>query len=176
MNTFGPHKPSKRWTWHSPGGEYNNQIYHIMINCQFQSSVNIAQTRSFPRADFGGDHEPIMMIFALRLKKNKKRRKLRIKFDIDKLKDTNKLIKFQVNTGLHFYSHLTPDVLVETSNETLPKEASKLHGIPRGKKKKWMTVEILALCDKRRSLKKRKKDAESDKQYRETNLKVKRSI
>ena len=26
LNTFGPHKPSRRWTWHSPGGEYHNQI------------------------------------------------------------------------------------------------------------------------------------------------------
>ncbi|GFO20374.1 RNA-directed DNA polymerase from mobile element jockey-like [Plakobranchus ocellatus] len=39
-----------------------------------------------------------------------------------------------------------------------------------------MTDEILALCDQRRSLKKRKKDPEGGKQYRETNLKVKRSI
>ena len=26
VNTFGPHKPSRRWTWHSPGGDYHNQI------------------------------------------------------------------------------------------------------------------------------------------------------
>ncbi|GFO47197.1 endonuclease-reverse transcriptase [Plakobranchus ocellatus] len=40
----------------------------------------------------------------------------------------------------------------------------------------WMTDEILALCDIRRSLKERKKESEGGKQYRETNLKVKRSI
>ncbi|GFN74782.1 endonuclease-reverse transcriptase [Plakobranchus ocellatus] len=39
-----------------------------------------------------------------------------------------------------------------------------------------MTDEILALCDIRRSLKKRKKESEGSKQYRETNVKVKRSI
>ncbi|GFN85432.1 endonuclease-reverse transcriptase [Plakobranchus ocellatus] len=33
MNTFGPHKPSRRWTWHSPGGEYHNQIDYILIKC-----------------------------------------------------------------------------------------------------------------------------------------------
>ncbi|GFO49148.1 craniofacial development protein 2 [Plakobranchus ocellatus] len=31
MNTFGPHKPSRRWTWQSPGGEYHNQIDYILI-------------------------------------------------------------------------------------------------------------------------------------------------
>ncbi|GFO46832.1 RNA-directed DNA polymerase from mobile element jockey-like [Plakobranchus ocellatus] len=39
-----------------------------------------------------------------------------------------------------------------------------------------MSDEILALCDIHRSLKKRKKESEGSKQYRETNLKVKRSI
>ena len=28
-NTFGPHKASRRWTWHSTNGEHHNQIdYH----------------------------------------------------------------------------------------------------------------------------------------------------
>ncbi|GFN94924.1 craniofacial development protein 2 [Plakobranchus ocellatus] len=89
MNTFDPHKPSRRWTWHSPGGEYHNQIDYILIKRRFQSSVNIAQTRSFPGADVGSDHELVMMTFALRLKKNKKRGNIRIKFDVDKLKDPN---------------------------------------------------------------------------------------
>ncbi|GFN94159.1 RNA-directed DNA polymerase from mobile element jockey-like [Plakobranchus ocellatus] len=96
----------------------------------------------------------------------------------------NILATFQANIGGRFASllaldndqDLTPDDLVETFNETLPEEASKLLGKPRVKKKKWMTGEILALCDQRRSLKKRKKEPENGKQYRETNLKVKRSI
>ena len=46
VNTSGPHKPSRRWTWHSPGGDYHNQIDYIMVKRRFQSSVNIAKTRS----------------------------------------------------------------------------------------------------------------------------------
>ncbi|GFR59845.1 endonuclease-reverse transcriptase [Elysia marginata] len=174
-----------RWTWHSPGGEYRNPIDYIMIKRRFQSNVNIAQTRSFPGADVGSDHELAMMKFALRLKKNKKRGNIRIKFDVDKLKGPNILTTFQTNIGgrfapLHVLDNnqdLTPDDLVETFNETLSEEASKLLGKPRvKKKKKWITDEIVALCDQRRISKKRKKDPEGGKQYRETNLKVKRSI
>ena len=40
--TSGPHKPSRRWTWHSPGGDYHNQIDYIMVKQRFQSNVNIA--------------------------------------------------------------------------------------------------------------------------------------
>ncbi|GFO40657.1 RNA-directed DNA polymerase from mobile element jockey-like [Plakobranchus ocellatus] len=183
MSTFGPHKPLRRWTWHSPGGEYHNQIDCTMIKRGFQSSVNIAQTRSFPGADVGSDHELVMMTFALKLKKNKKRGN-RIKFDVDKLKDPNILTTFQANIGGRFApllvldndQDLIPDDLVETFNEILSEEASKLLSKLRVKKKKWMTDEILALCDIRRSLKKRKKDPEGGTQYREINLKVKRSI
>ncbi|GFO17255.1 RNA-directed DNA polymerase from mobile element jockey-like [Plakobranchus ocellatus] len=112
-------------------------------------------------------------------------RKIKIKFDVDKLKDPNILTTFQANIGRRFVpllaldndQDLTPaDDLAETFNETLTEEASKLLGKPRVKKKKWMTDEILALCDIRRSLKKRKKESEGSKQHRETNLKVKRRI
>ena len=67
VNTFGPHKPSRRWTWHSPEGDYHNQIDYIMVKRRFQSSVNIAKTRSFPGADIGSDLELVIMTFRLRL-------------------------------------------------------------------------------------------------------------
>ena len=35
VNTFGPHKPSRRWALHSPGGESHNQIDYIMVKRRF---------------------------------------------------------------------------------------------------------------------------------------------
>ena len=52
VNTFGPYKPYRRWTWHSPGGDYHNQIDYIMVKRRFQSSVNIAKTRSLSRSRY----------------------------------------------------------------------------------------------------------------------------
>ena len=34
-NTFGPHKPSRRWTWHSPDGKHHNQIDYILVRNRF---------------------------------------------------------------------------------------------------------------------------------------------
>ena len=34
-NTFGPHKASRRWTWHSPNGKHHNQIDYTMIKRRF---------------------------------------------------------------------------------------------------------------------------------------------
>ena len=86
-NTFGPHKASRRATWHSPNGKYHNQIDYIMVWKRFRSSVNIAKTRSFPGADIGSDHELVMMNFKLHLKRVKKLGHARIKSDLEKLKD-----------------------------------------------------------------------------------------
>ena len=88
-NTFGPRKPSRRWTWHSPGGDYHNQIDYIMVKQIFQLSVNIAKTRSFPGADIGSDHELVMMAFRLRLQRMNNQGNIRIRFSLEKLKDAN---------------------------------------------------------------------------------------
>ena len=42
-NTFGPHKVSRRWTWHRSNGEHHNQIDYIMVQRRFQTSLNIAK-------------------------------------------------------------------------------------------------------------------------------------
>ena len=49
-NTLGSHKPSRRWTWHSPDGKHHNQINYILVKKRFRSGVNIHRSRSFPGA------------------------------------------------------------------------------------------------------------------------------
>ena len=65
-NTFGHHKASRRWTWHSPNGQQHNQIDYILVRKRFQSRVNISRTWSFA----GADHDLFIMTFGLRLDKN----------------------------------------------------------------------------------------------------------
>ena len=69
-NTFGHHKASRGWTWHSPNGQHHSQIDYILVSKRFRSGVNIARTRSFPGADTGSDHDLPMITFHLSLKKN----------------------------------------------------------------------------------------------------------
>ena len=78
-NIFGPHKTTRRATWHSPNGKHHNHIDYIMVKRRFRSSGNIAMTRSFPGADIGSDHELVMMTFKLHLKRVKKLGHARIK-------------------------------------------------------------------------------------------------
>ena len=36
-NTFGHHKASRRWKWHSPNGQHHNQIDYMLVRKRFQN-------------------------------------------------------------------------------------------------------------------------------------------
>ena len=163
VNTSVPHKPSRRWTWHSLGGDYHNQIDYIMVKRRFQSSVNIAKTRSFPGADIGSDHELVMMTFKLRLQRVKNQGSIRIRFSLEKLKDPNIAEIFQATIGGKFTPLLAlenqdieTDALINSFNTAVTETANNVPGKHRPAKKPWVTDNILKLCDKRRELRQRR--------------------
>ena len=173
-NTFGPHKSSRRWTWHSPDGKYHNQIDYIMVKKRHRSSVNINKTRSFPGADVGSDHDLVMMTFNIRLKKQKKNENIRIKFDLDKLKDPEVAEAFQANLGGRFAPLLMIDQdiqdLTEKFNTAVVDTAKEVLGKHRPSRKPWVSPGILKKCDKRRELKKSKNESkEKGDEYRQMN-------
>ena len=142
-NTFGPHKPSRRWTWTSPNS-HRSQIDYIMVQQRFKSSVNITRTRSFPGADIGSDHDLLMMTFKLHLKKVRKQGQTKIKFDLEKLKDPEVLESFQAMIGGKFASltildadDTDADSLINTFNAAVTDTASEILG-KQGTKKEAM--------------------------------------
>ena len=61
---------------------------------RFRSEVNIHRT-SFPGADIESDHDLIMMTFRVFTKKTKKPNRPRLRFDLEKLRDTGVTHTFQ---------------------------------------------------------------------------------
>ena len=59
-NTLGPHKPSRRWVWHSPDGKHRNQTDYILVMKFFVQELTSTKTRTFPEADIGSDHDLVM--------------------------------------------------------------------------------------------------------------------
>ena len=182
-NTFGPHKVSRIWTWHSPDGKHHNQIDYIMIRKRFQSSVNIARTRSFPGAEIGSDHDLTMMNFRIHFKKVFKKGPTRIRFDLDKLKDPQIAESFQAMIGGKFAPLITLDAdqtdmnsLINTFNTAVTDTANEILGKHRPVKKPWVTSDVLDACDKRRELKKKYDTDDGEKQYKAANQEVKKSM
>ena len=181
VNTFGLHKPSRRWTEHSPGGDYHNQIDYIIVKRRFQSSVNFAKTRNFPGADNGSDHELVMMTFRLCLQRVKNQGSIRIRFSVEKLEDPNIAEIFQATIGGKFARFLPLEnrdteiyALINSFNTAVTETANSILGKHRPAKKPWVTDNILKLYDKRRELKQMKNTTEGAKRYREANQQVKK--
>ena len=157
-NTLGRHKASRRRTWHAPNGIHHNQIDYILVQSRFRSCINQAKTRTFPGADIGSDHDLVLMNFRVRLKKRIKKGNIRIKFNLDRLKDPTIVEAFQATIGGRFEPLLALEDNVESLttsfNTAMMETATHLLGKHRRKTKPWITNEILDMCDRRRNLKK----------------------
>ena len=144
-NTFGHHKASKEWTWHSPNGQHHNKINYISVKKRFRSGVNIARTRRFPGADTGSDHDLLTMTFHIHLKRISKPTHTKLKSDLEKLKDPNVLETFQAMIGGRF-APLTImsnedtdlDSMVTTFNTAVIETASEILGKHCQMKKPWV--------------------------------------
>ena len=182
-NTLGPHKPSRRWTWHSPDGKHHNQIDYILVKKRFRSGVNIHRTRSFPGADIGSDHDLVMMTFQVRLKMARKPNQPRLRFDLEKLRNPDVACTFQATIGGKFAplvglsdEDMDMDTMITTYNTAVTDAASEILGKERRRKKPWVTKDVLDLCDERKDLKKKRYEAEGAKEYREANRRVQKAV
>ena len=182
-NTLGPHKPSRRWTWHSPDGKHHNQIDYILVKKRFRSGVNIHRTRSFPGADIGSDHDLVMMTFQVRLQMARKPNQPRLRFDLEKLRNPEVACTFQATIGGKFApliglsdEDMDMDTMITTYNTAVTDVASEILGKERRRKKPWVTKDVLDLCDERRDLTKKRYEAEGAKEYREANRRVQKAV
>ena len=66
-NTLFQQHKRRVYTWISPDGQYRNQIDYIICSQRWRSSIQSAKTRL--GADCGSDHELLIAIFRLKLKK-----------------------------------------------------------------------------------------------------------
>ena len=83
-NTWFTQPNRRKYTWISPDGKTRNQIDYIMINTRFRNSVK--QAKTYPGADIGSDHNPVVATVKINLKKIKKKVNMGL-FNLDRLKD-----------------------------------------------------------------------------------------
>ena len=72
-NSYFQQHPRRLYTWCSPGDIYRNQIDYILINKRCRNAVKTVKT--YPGADIGSDHVPVIMTIRLRLKRLSTNRK-----------------------------------------------------------------------------------------------------
>ena len=148
---------------------------------RFRSGVNSHRTRSFPGADIGSDHDLVMMTSQVHRKRARKPNQLRLRFDLEKLKNPDVACTFQATIGgklapLTGLSDEDMDTMITTYNTAMTNAASEILGKERRRKKSWVTKDVLDLCDERRDLKKKRYEAEGAKEYREANRRAQKTV
>ena len=86
-NTCLTHKLPRTATWNASNGQVYNKIDNVLTPQRFKSSINKANTRSFPGVHIGSDHELVPTTIRLKLKTKHFTKSPRIRFDLEKLKD-----------------------------------------------------------------------------------------
>ena len=87
---FKQTKDSRQWTWESPDQKTHNKIDFILIKNTWKNCVN--NSRSFPSADIGSDHQLIIANIHLRFKPKSKPKFLK-RYDVFKLKKSRQQSK-----------------------------------------------------------------------------------
>ena len=124
-----------------------------------------------------------MMTFQVRLKKTRKPNQPRLRSDLEKLRDPDVACTFQATIGGKFApliglsdEDMDMDTMITTYNTAVTDAASEILGKERSRKKPWVTIDVLDLCDDRRDLKKKRYEAEGAKEYREANRRIQKAV
>ena len=163
MNTFFKHPKRRLYTWKSPGDVVRNQIDYILVKSRFKNCVR--KCRTYPGADIGSDHNPVMATVNIKLKIPNVT-KSQPKLDVSALKSPQIREEFAVKVENRFNSlfeegeeqvpgnHERIDhkweclktAINEVQEAILPKRNCKA-------KQVWMTDDILDLMTERKSKK-----------------------
>ena len=65
----------------------------------FKTGINRAMTRTFPGADIGSKIDLVLLIIKVRQKRSNKQKIIRLKFNLEKLKDPTIAESFQATIG-----------------------------------------------------------------------------
>ncbi|KAL3877807.1 hypothetical protein ACJMK2_035454, partial [Sinanodonta woodiana] len=147
MNTF-KHKPSRKWTWRSPGDRMRQMIDYIMIDRRWRSCINNA--RSYPSAivpNVENDHNLGLANFKVRF--NVQKRTHTKKLDIEKLCIPGNCFEALCS----IIEEASLDEALDIVNRTIRKIAEEVIGFKRYRREPWISDEVLKLADQRRTIK-----------------------
>ena len=177
-NTLFDHPKRRIYTWKSPGDRYRNQIDYVLCYHRFRNSIK--QVKTYPGADIGSDHNPVVMNVMVKLKKTKKVTG-RQHLDMNMLKSDEYRNLYRVKVNNMFEMLRNEEGIQSEENEverdwqiikkSLTTSAEEV--LPRKKKtykKSWMTEDILEeMC-----MRKKAKQSNNIKLYEELDRSIRR--
>ncbi|KAL3882631.1 hypothetical protein ACJMK2_028955 [Sinanodonta woodiana] len=137
MNTYFKHKPSRKWTWRSPGDITRQMIEYIMIDRRWRSFISNAG--SYPSAIMPiveNDHNLVLANFKVRF--NVQKRTNTKKLDIEKLR----ILENRFKALSIMIEEASLDEALYIVNHTIKKTAEEVIGFKRYRREPWISDEM----------------------------------
>ena len=171
-NTLFKQHRRRLYTWTSPDGNTINQIDYFCIHERWKTTV--VNTKTLPGADYGSNHELLMMSMRLKIKKTKAA-KHPIRYDMIHIPEQfNVDIKNRYAGLIPIVDEMTPNELWEKIKITTAKVAKETLSRKRSRKKQWISEETLDLIDERRNMKAQGKNVNNP-EYKEKSRVIRRA-
>ncbi|GFS24698.1 RNA-directed DNA polymerase from mobile element jockey-like [Elysia marginata] len=160
VNTLFKQPARRLYTWKSPGDVRRNQIDYILMSSRFKNSA--VNCRTYPGADIGSDHNPVIMQMKVKLKIPHSKQTKTVKYCTKLLRLSEEAEKYAVLVKNKFQclyveeTDATRDIdqqwdclkeaIEKTNEEFLPR-------VNREAKQEWITEDILDMMKERKRLK-----------------------
>ena len=153
MNTIFKQHPRRLFTWTHPNGS-KHQIDYIIAPMRWKSSVKSVKT--LPGTDCGSDHELVVSVVEVKLKKMKKEPMV-VRYDLSEIDDQYKIdVKNRFSELMNIVEKKDPDELADDIKNIYIEAAGKHLPRKRHKKQVWISKETLDLIDRRREIRTKK--------------------
>ena len=165
-NTWFQSRKSRLYTWRSPGDRTRNQIDYICVNERWRNSI--LDCKTYPGADIGSDHNPVVAKVRVILKKTKAA-ELRRRRDYQSIDPATR--HGIEHYGRQIWTHEdreTKETTWEKFKRVCHLVDEKFVPVRKQHKNGWITEEILELIEKRRTVK------FDDRRYKEIDRNIKR--
>ena len=153
-STLFQHKEIHKITWISPDGNTKAQLDHIIINRKWRSSLQ--DVRACRGAECGSDHNLVVSVVKLKLRKTRKGQPRGNRIDSYKLIDNATKERFGIELRNRFQVLIAdPDneITLDTFNKTLFETGEKVLGFKRRKKEEWIRTETWDKINERKTMK-----------------------
>ncbi|KAL3860167.1 hypothetical protein ACJMK2_010325 [Sinanodonta woodiana] len=168
MNTYFQHKPSRKWTWISPGARTRQMIDCIMIDRRWRSCISNA--RSYPSAIVPNVENDTNLVLA----------NFKVRFNVQKRTHAKKCYEIEIKNRFESLSSMIEEASLDDAlyivNRTIRKTAKEVIGFKRYRRELWISDEVLNLADQRRAIKTKMSTRPQDEDLKQKNSQLKNVI
>ena len=150
--TLFQHRDIHKTTWTSPSGTFKSQIDHILINGKWRSSLQ--DLRAYRGADVASDHNLLVAVLSLKLRRARRRQGRGHQFDSSKLKDDRIRQDFRREQKNRFQIlGEEQEINIDSFNQVFKAAGEKVLGFKKRKKEEWIPGKTWEKIETRRGIK-----------------------